>query len=247
MIGIDGLAIGVAKSLITSAIQKGLKTSDEVKYQNKLREIIYNTVNDYVKENPIPEKDGKYPFYQSQIIVNAILSNQLFSDFNTKKVLEEFQKDKRVIEPQEGDINQFIEIFQHYFKKDKTAIKLGIEAQYKGEIFNISQIVTDTNERTKRIENKIDKLSLSPKEKKYLSQVPPIDPSEVIGREKELQEISELLEKENKVVLVNGIGGIGKTTVAKLYTELNKDKFDHLVLCLPINSSPPKLRRGSAR
>uniref|UniRef100_UPI000368BFC9 tetratricopeptide repeat protein n=1 Tax=Flexithrix dorotheae TaxID=70993 RepID=UPI000368BFC9 len=38
-----------------------------------------------------------------------------------------------------------------------------------------------------------------------------------------------LLGDSEKVVLVNGLGGIGKTTVARRYLTLHQDKFDHIV------------------
>ena len=36
----------------------------------------------------------------------------------------------------------------------------------------------------------------------------------IIGREKELKEIDKLLNSSNSLLLINGIGGIGKSTIA---------------------------------
>lgn len=48
--------------------------------------------------------------------------------------------------------------------------------------------------------------------------VPVYNLNDLVGRENELAEIHQFLEKGENVVLMNGIGGIGKTTIAKAYT-----------------------------
>ncbi len=50
--------------------------------------------------------------------------------------------------------------------------------------------------------------------------------STLIGREKELQEIDERL-KASKTLLVKGIGGVGKSTIASYYLHSQKDKLDY--------------------
>ena len=234
---IDDLAVGVAGSLIASAIQRGLKSTDKAKYEKVLNSIICKTVKGYEKENSIPDEGEKYAFYKSQLIVNALISQRLFKDFDYKSMENAFRQDDRVIQPRPDQLIQFITLFETFFNENPDAASLGIESQYKGLIFYVADkvdIIDETTKETLRLLQQGGYL----KKTKYLSTVPPIDPFEVIGREKELQEISELLEKENKVVLVNGLGGIGKTTVAKLYTELNKDKFDHLVWIDGTNTVP---------
>ncbi len=50
----------------------------------------------------------------------------------------------------------------------------------------------------------------------FLTPLPPRK-IELIGREKELAELDRLIKTSNRVVLVNGLGGIGKTEVCKAY------------------------------
>ena len=45
----------------------------------------------------------------------------------------------------------------------------------------------------------------------------PGQPEEFVGREEELKEVATLLQGKKPVLLLNGIGGIGKTTLAKKY------------------------------
>ncbi len=62
--------------------------------------------------------------------------------------------------------------------------------------------------------------------KKLLTSLPPNDT--FIGREKELKEIYKNLSKNKSLLLLNGIGGIGKTALAKEYTNRYIDKYDHI-------------------
>lgn len=64
---------------------------------------------------------------------------------------------------------------------------------------------------------------------KQLVTIPFIDVNEVFGRTQNLVEVYKLLRKTSKVVLVNGIGGIGKTTIAKALLETYKKKFKHII------------------
>jgi tetratricopeptide (TPR) repeat protein len=50
-----------------------------------------------------------------------------------------------------------------------------------------------------------------------------------IGRTEELQAIQTNLSQNKQVVLVNGLGGIGKTSLAKEYLKLNHQNYQHIV------------------
>ncbi len=58
--------------------------------------------------------------------------------------------------------------------------------------------------------------------------IPKIHISEVIGRESELEDLHKLLFDNKHVVVVNGLGGIGKTTLAQAYMSLYYDDYQHI-------------------
>jgi len=76
--------------------------------------------------------------------------------------------------------------------------------------------------RLKQIfDDKINTANIPPQLSKNAGQ------KEIIGREKELQEIEERLVNTNSLLLINGIGGIGKTTIAKHYLYKHKNTVDY--------------------
>lgn len=61
-----------------------------------------------------------------------------------------------------------------------------------------------------------------------LTQIPKTE-DEVIGRDKDIQRLKEALESAQQVVLMNGLGGIGKTTIAIAYVQQYKAEYTHIV------------------
>ncbi len=64
-------------------------------------------------------------------------------------------------------------------------------------------------------------------DKKFLTALPP-KTTGFIGREEDLQELDARLKAKNQVLLVNGLGGIGKTEVCRNYFWANTNKFEKL-------------------
>ena len=62
---------------------------------------------------------------------------------------------------------------------------------------------------------------------KHLTNFVPTVANHVLGRHDELKEMTEQLENGRPTVLVNGVGGMGKTTVATKYTVENRSRYTH--------------------
>ncbi len=56
----------------------------------------------------------------------------------------------------------------------------------------------------------------------------PRPPVSFTGRTKELEELKAKLESGNQVLLLNGLGGIGKTTLAQQYVQTNRNTYSHI-------------------
>ncbi|MCB0531084.1 MAG: tetratricopeptide repeat protein [Lewinellaceae bacterium] len=74
---------------------------------------------------------------------------------------------------------------------------------------------------------------------RLLNLVPKPDPTAIIGRDREVLEVREKLSAGAPVMLVNGIGGIGKTTVAMKYLAVYEHAYKH-VAWLTLSSSLPE-------
>ena len=57
---------------------------------------------------------------------------------------------------------------------------------------------------------------------------PPIPPKEFTNREKDLRHLHEKLNGQNQTLLLSGLGGVGKSTLAQVYWYKHVDEYDHL-------------------
>ena len=61
------------------------------------------------------------------------------------------------------------------------------------------------------------------------SQVPrALKRTEFVGREEDLRKLMHMLQRESSVLLLNGLGGIGKTTLAKEYVYQHQNEYRHI-------------------
>ena len=58
--------------------------------------------------------------------------------------------------------------------------------------------------------------------------IPQIEEDEIEGRSDELKKLHNLLANEKKVVVVNAMGGIGKTTLASVYATKYESEYKHI-------------------
>lgn len=58
----------------------------------------------------------------------------------------------------------------------------------------------------------------------FVPVLPPVNP-DFVGRENEMKEISERL-KNNNVLFINGVGGIGKSTIVRKFIRENRDEYE---------------------
>ena len=68
--------------------------------------------------------------------------------------------------------------------------------------------------------------------------------NQFIGRSKTLTDIHEQLQKTQPVLLVNGIGGIGKTAVAQAYITDYQNKYDHLAWLTVLDESENNIQNA---
>jgi len=124
------------------------------RYQNRLIQIIYETINEFELVNPIETTCNKIPFYHSQLLFDELNKHILFRNIrpNYESIPEILKTNSNISIPSIHDIELFYEIFTSKIKKDKKLKKLFIKENYKDKIF-------DLGEDLQKIESKIDTMS----------------------------------------------------------------------------------------
>ncbi len=242
---LTSIGIFVAKSIASFSINKGFNNILTAKNaaENRLAKVIDHTIEEYKKNDPIEDNQGKFAFYKSQILVDELLKCRFFSkgkyqpDVNT--IQTELKKNPNIIPPDQNQINIFLTLFEQNIKADEELKSLVIDENYKEEIFNISAtfdaaltaikaIKQDTSEIKEDVKKLIDKTPSGtfPKELTSLSRV---SKKNIVGRKKELQALRDSLLQNKETALINGMGGIGKTTLAAVYADTFYADYDHIV------------------
>ena len=92
-----------------------------------------------------------------------------------------------------------------------------------------SSTVANLGEKIEVKEQTIHVTPPSPRLPKELTtRIPVVSPDKIIGRHEELENLHQRLFDNKHVVLVNGLGGIGKTTLAQAYVGKYREAYYHL-------------------
>jgi len=115
----------------------------------------------------------------------------------------------------------------------KEAEQLRVLMQFAQEIYHIMNPSPEEPERVKDMgsrpspANKTPRSGASPANETPRSGALPSRKIKLIGREKDLAALAEMLKKSDRVVLVNGLGGIGKTEVCKSFFHTHYNEYDY--------------------
>ena len=133
-------------------------------------------------------------------------------------------------EVQEEAISHMIEYY--IMTRNSLVNEKGLE-EFKTYVLSIDHEALIRGQRN--VLKKLDEISYKKKSNvnkdlpKELTFVPRQNPEEIIGRKKELEDIFQLLSKNKHVVVVNGMGGIGKTTLAEAYVFQYYNYYRHIL------------------
>jgi len=142
--------------------------------------------------------------------------------------LENALKNEKVLPFEENELTYFIDLFAVKVKSDPKLKNFKIEIGYKEEIFKIVFLLHSMNKKLDVIVDQTkDKSNFLPG--KELTVFHRISKNEIIGRENDLQELRKSLIRNNETALINGMGGIGKTTLAVVYVNEFYNEYEHIV------------------
>jgi len=120
----------------------------------------------------------------------------------------------QVVEKQDERVSTLFKTLLNGIAKEKNVVK--------GSISNVQSVKVgdETHYHYHYAEARLPKeLTLT---------IPRIHPEDIIGREKDIKELHELLSTGKRTIVVNGLGGIGKTTLVQVYLSKYYDEYAHI-------------------
>lgn len=151
------ISINILKILFK--FKKGLSVIFKIDYITRLKNIIYNCVKEFEYKYPYDIYSDKFPFYHSQILVERLLKYRMFGEGYIDLMKEEFIKNDKIIVPSEEILKEFLDNFINKVKNDKKLRELYIEENYKNEIFNIRNILSNKLDKIDKTINELSKES----------------------------------------------------------------------------------------
>lgn len=147
------IATYVADKILGDIITTGFRSYivNIFKKSNKTRKkhliaAIRKTCEDF--ENRYGEgtrSDGKFPFYQSQVIVEQLLKYRLFGKFDHDRLRQVLSENPKIIQPTEKQTMEFFQLFEGHVKSDQHLAFLEVEDTYKNQVFEIHSTLQSMN------------------------------------------------------------------------------------------------------
>jgi len=105
--------------------------------------------------------------------------------------------------------------------------RLNFLKEFAENIYHIMNPSPEEPERVKNMGSRPSPANKTPRSGATLFTPLPPRKIKLIGREKDLAALAEMLKKSERVVLVNGLGGIGKTEVCKSFFYAHYNEYDY--------------------
>ena len=220
----------IDKKLIKKVIARLEEESHSKITTCHMDEVYYNALDLYITENDIVPMLVQVCYYKNN---PKNKSNYLTVNAFVEKHTELFVKQNMQYSWLE---NTFINIFKDLYNTINSALNIPNESERI-----TTNIVTDALKETEHtLSSKIDELinpstpTASPKPTPpphihpYITtQAPPIT-NEFIHRSDMVEDLHNALKQNKKLALISGLGGIGKTTIAKALFHEVKDEYNHV-------------------
>ncbi|MDP8218171.1 MAG: tetratricopeptide repeat protein [Candidatus Theseobacter exili] len=216
-----------AKSIASYALGKSLdkKISQWGTHERRLAKVIDQSIKEFHKKSPVPDSGFKSPFYRFNIFVAELIKVRLLGDnayqLDESAIADLFSKNPNILLPTKKQLSDFLELLMKNVLADQELKKLEIDENYKEQVFFNSEKLNFLIEAVSKLVPKS-----TPKE---ITAVPGISINKIVGREQDLKNLRTSLLENRETVLVNGMGGIGKTTLAAVYVDTYYNDYDHIV------------------
>ncbi|WP_196936658.1 ATP-binding protein [Sphingobacterium hungaricum] len=184
-----------------------------------------NTLQDKILTNlGHPRFNGRPPKLLMEALLSEIYRFSQLSDASLRKVDNTLLNN--ILLAKDSDIKQYVnesllELLDVKFSVIYQELQKyrSIQEKHSSELAVQGQLLQSLRDNTS------DTTGKYPKD---LTLIPNVRISEIIGRKEELRRLTETLEKAIQVNLA-GEDGVGKTTLVKIYLNVLRDRYDHLL------------------
>ena len=195
---------------ILSRIIEGDNTESGI-WTRKFRERFYDHLENFIL---LSIKEDRLDPELMRDVIDEYIENTCLPHKNELVYGENLVFDEKVENLEIGQIQvQFREIAR--FIEDLSGIRRNVRSKqiHSGTGDNIAgdKVILETSKRVP----------------KYLTTIPTID--HIVGREEEVTNLKETLNSGTRMIVICGMGGVGKTSLAQYFLTQFESEFDHLV------------------
>lgn len=126
--------------LIVEQGLRGFKRWNKGTYSKQLAKVINETIEVYEERISNSNLEGKFPFYQSQIIFLLLSRFILFkTNYSPKDIENELSSNINILIPTMKELEDFFDLFYRNINKNEKLKKLFIQENYKEQIYKFSE------------------------------------------------------------------------------------------------------------
>jgi tetratricopeptide (TPR) repeat protein len=235
------IAATVATAIVSYAVTKGLDfVSNDQKqdFESKLRECINETIQHFNQKNKARNKTAVF-FYEHEDFIEALIKDSFLVQHTHDKTYDNLEKVLQQVNVQPyttEELEEFLHVLENAFKKHPLLHALYLDKKFSAKFEEIKNKLDQslkghikTQQGIREIQQELKKGAVTGKIPKDLTGPIPVRKAEsVIGRETDLKKLTKLLAKEQQALLMNGMGGIGKTTLAATFATQKREAYQHL-------------------
>lgn len=208
------------ESLVTDFITKIRWEFEAVQTENAIEKLIDKISNQL--KNPV--FGGRPAKSLLEAMLSEIYRRSQLTDPEQRKVNNQLLKS--ILDSNDEELNSYIDI------RLTNLFNIRLENLEK-KVYIMDNVLKETingqKQQSELLEKFIKNNASSKKEiPKRITKIPYIEPSAVFGRKDMLTSMHKSL-SEGKNISINGNGGMGKSTLLKLYINIYKDDYDHII------------------
>lgn len=128
------------------ALQAGEKIlgMDRTVFEKELENVIYTTIDSYASTFPVQEEPGRIPFYQSDVLLQTLLSIKFMGrlDSTLSELKSLLSQSTNVIPPTNSQIEKFCSMFEEECKRNPALVQHQFKDNYREAVFEVLEVVS---------------------------------------------------------------------------------------------------------